>query len=93
MSELNFCGCGQPETALKVIHEVMKLIFTWDFGKHQHFQTWWDKMVAAAGNEGSLYIILYELDRCFLTEHGGSVPGWLSSLGKEYLEKLNKLFT
>jgi hypothetical protein len=41
----------------------------------------------AADPSAALYALLYVLDEAELTEHGSSVPGWLTEKGKAWLQQ------
>lgn len=84
---LRFCGCGDPEQSLGYIKKALEQV-----GKRSEsdFETWHGENKALFG-EGGRWFIWYFLDREKFTEHGGSVPGWLTERGKEMLQAINKL--
>lgn len=93
---LDFCGCGSPEAALEWVARGLDLIQglrecgedgrgwnaayeAWEKRKREHF-----------GSEGAEYFFWYWCDTNDLTEHGGSVPGWLSGRGYEVREDIHE---
>lgn len=95
-SRLGFCGCGMPEQAIKYAAHVLRLIY-----EHTESDTggdviaWskesYDKMCSFAKTGGERYFVWYVLDSKGLIEHGGSVPGWLTGDGKEFMEDVESL--
>ena len=92
-----FCGCGCPEDALDYIYKCLKLLTLgndWINNKESHCDYWkryraeCDKVF---NSEGAEYFMWYWLDNMELTEHGGSVPGWLTEKGKEVLSDLEEI--
>jgi hypothetical protein len=90
-----FCGCGSPEDSLKHIQKSLHLI------KNMKEQLWtkkilwdeWNEQVKIIlPNDEIKYFTYYWLDSQKLTEHGGSVPGWLTKYGEETLSDLNEIF-
>ena len=85
---LDFCGCGNPEEALKYIARHLQNIKDKVSG-HITYEEYRAKYTS----EGEYYFILYFLDYKNLTEHGSSVNGcWLSADGEEILNRINKLY-
>ena len=90
---LGFCGCGSPDAALGYLRDVLMYVdepHHWsldhrDEWKKNHVE-WRKRGDSLFTTEGSKYLIYYVLDKEGLTEHGGCVPGWLSSKGREILE-------
>lgn len=77
-----FCGCGSPEAACKSLLRLLSL--------HPMYDHWRDAE-AWVGDEGLLYLLLYQLDRLELTEHGGSVSGaWLTPKGEAVRDALGR---
>jgi hypothetical protein len=88
---LGFCGCGNPDNCLKYILDVLTHIDKsikgmpneeWHKQRQELFQ----------GNEGAMYFIYYVLDEKEFTEHGGSVPGWLTEKGQHLKTLLEEYF-
>ena len=79
---LKFCGCGRPEESVRYVMEGLKIL-EYTFGmpyedkralREEHF-----------GIDGAEYFFYYVMDALELTEHGGSVPGWVTPEGKEFI--------
>lgn len=68
-----FCGCGSPEDAAAALLRLLRL-----HPLHENrasFEAW-------IKDSGVEYLLLYQLDRDDLTEHGGTVGGgWLTDKG------------
>ena len=85
---LNFCGCGMPEEARKLMLDVLLSISTrsasgWtvDTVKDELFKD----------QDRLHYFFMYVLDAMGLTEHGGSVGGsWTTTKGEQFLQLLQK---
>jgi hypothetical protein len=90
-SYIDLCGCGNPEEALKFIRlslsQIDKLKTVWQ--KEITYENWEKENKEIYFNSGIEYFTYYMLDNYKLTEHGGSVPGWLSEKGKILLHDLN----
>ena len=92
------CGCGMPEENLEYILGGLELIA--DRGPELHgpsadqeaWDKWWaqhrDWVVQHHGSMKAAYFFYYWADNLNLTEHGGSVPGWLTEKGNIVLELL-----
>lgn len=75
-----FCACGSPEDAFEALAKALRII------SHDR---WLDELKAWIPDDGLQLLLLYQLDKMDLTEHGGSVYGsWLSDKGKEVLAAL-----
>lgn len=90
--ELGFCGCGDNESALIYLKDCLELIKL-KTNDNLSYQDWKIKVAEVIPTEGSQYFMWYYLDSKGLTEHGGSVPGWLDIKGTQLLEDLTVLFT
>ena len=90
----SFCGCGMPDEALKYIKDSLELVndLTKVHNKEMTYIEWEDKCNLLFNNVGSKYFMWYFLDNHRLTEHGGSVPGWLTLAGIELLSDLRDLY-
>lgn len=79
----DLCGCGRPDKALRYIHkhlcEVGRVANDVDVGRTFDF-----------GSDGEMYFFWYWADNEGLTEHGGSVPGWLTERGEVLLRQLDE---
>lgn len=95
---LGFCGCGDPETALRYIRDLLRLIGergpdSFAPGGMDQWNEWYKGHRAKVDaffhdDRGAEYLAYYLLDDKGLTEHGGSVPGWLTPKGKDILADL-----
>lgn len=77
---LGFCCCGRPFESLSYIRRGLELIDEREGHKKRladHFQT-----------DAAMYFFYYWCDKEELTEHGGSVPGWLTEKGSALLSLL-----
>ena len=84
---LKFCGCGRPEDNVKYVLDGLKIM---EETSHLPYR---DKKCIRRehfGSGGAEYFFYYTMDILELTEHGGSVPGWVSPEGKEFI-KLGEL--
>jgi len=98
---LGFCGCGSPDENLEYIRGALEVIAD-PYPKDEN-RTGWDawyeahkaRVIEHFGNERSAYFFYYWATKNDLTEHGGSVPGWLTDKGKHLLKLLteNKTLT
>lgn len=98
-----FCGCGMPTEAMKYIRDVMQHVenlhvlnnpdeLTPD-ARSALYDKWAEDGKAIFPNQGAEYFAYYVLDAKGLTEHGGSVPGWLTPKGREVLSDINEILT
>jgi hypothetical protein len=93
---LGFCGCGNPDEALGYVREALQLIdnrkqLVWkDKMTYEQWAADVDKLFPVVGSD---YFMWYFLDHKGFTEHGSSVPGWLTTKGEELLADLNELIT
>lgn len=91
---LDFCGCGSPEENLDFIRTGLELINEKRPENPNEFDKWWhekeERVLKHFGNSQSAYFFYYWLDKEEYTEHGGSVPGWLTEKGLELLGLLNE---
>ena len=78
---LGFCGCGNPDAAMKLLRDVLRLLKE---------QKWYSEDIKALlPSEGLNYLVLYMLDDKGFTEHGTSVNcSWLTDRGEELLRDL-----
>jgi hypothetical protein len=88
---LGYCACGSPGSNLDYILHGLRLINEKppkDFSENI-WQEWYPKheerLKAHFTKNGSEYFFYYWCDKEGLTEHGGSVPGWLDSDGERLL--------
>lgn len=73
------CGCGNPETAYKLIHDLLSLAPLYkDDG--------WQKARELIGSDGAHQIVMSALTDADLMSHGGSIGGsWITDRGKWFL--------
>src|SRR5687767_5920549 len=87
INELGFCGCGDPELALKYIGRYLQAYKDTREGKITYTQR--DEHFTS---EGEMYFFLYWADSKELMEHGTSVwSGWLTEKGEKLLQEINNL--
>ena len=90
---LGFCGCGAPDENLEYIRRGLELIAV-PYPEGNDWAAWNATRKASVqeifGNDRSAYFFYYWCDKHRLTEHGGSVPGWLDEKGKKLLGLLNQ---
>lgn len=84
---LNWCGCGCPKDALNYVKKVLKGISMIYKDENYGFRGFEKEFP----DSGARYTILYVLDERGLTDHGTSVPGFLTEKGKEILKDLEQL--
>lgn len=89
---LQFCGCGRPELALIFLRDLLSLFARLRAHGSWDYDAWQAEIKKLLPNEGSQYLVFYIIDRLGLTEHGGSVPGWLTKEGDAMLADLEKLY-
>jgi hypothetical protein len=96
---LNFCCCGNAEASLMYVLGGLELIDIlkeelWNIKDQAKRDEWWKdynvKQDLHFGSAGARYFFYYWLDHEGLTEHGGSVPGWLDARGENLLEILRE---
>jgi hypothetical protein len=94
---LGFCDCGSPEAALAYIKTGLELInypCPEDIDPKEGWRIWYaahrERCYAHFKSQGAEYLFYYFCDFHGLTEHGGSVPGWLTDKGKKLLELIEK---
>ncbi|MFF7881032.1 hypothetical protein ACH40F_07860 [Streptomyces sp. NPDC020794] len=76
-SDMPSCGCGDPETADRLVIGLLAVFADWDPDRVQRVQE------LIGGTDGAQQIVLAALDQAGLTEHGGSLWGsWLTDRGK-----------
>lgn len=89
---LGFCTCGMPEHSLSLARDVLRHIshlqdLVWE--KKQTFKEWEEAGAKICG-EREMYFLFYFFHSKDLTEHGGAVPGWLTSWGRTVLQLLDQ---
>ena len=90
-----FCGCGMPDEALRHVRDSLQIIMDMKeqlWTKKITYNEWEERKKKCFSNSGSEYFMWYVLDKLGFTEHGSSVPGWLTQGGMELLSDLNELY-
>jgi hypothetical protein len=98
-SLLDFCGCGDPPAALRVVRDTLRLCRLGCPDPSPYaYSTWYNAFYLPAvaevfhGDRGLEMFVRYALDSKGLTEHGGSVGSeWLTYLGEEVLMDLEAM--
>jgi hypothetical protein len=85
---LGFCGCGMPDMVIDLIRKALELIKE---RVNLDYEELRKKELELFKNDNIAYFVYYFLDSKGLTEHGSSVPGWLTNKGEELLEDLIEL--
>lgn len=90
---LGWCMCGVPDQSQKAVMKALRHIanlqdLVWT--KDMQFDEWNQQGRDLFGEWE--YAIYYVLDEKELTEHGGSVPGWLTDKGRELLELMESFY-
>lgn len=94
---LGFCGCGIPEETLEWVGGGLQLIVdikakVWDDSNPYDYHAWAADVREHFGPErGSEYFFWYWASDRKFTEHGGSVPGWLTELGEQLLADIRRV--
>jgi hypothetical protein len=93
---LGFCGCGNPECNLKFIMDGLKHINSISPSNRSNFdewyQQWYEEGLSFFGSEGARYFFFYWAAKEGFTEHGSSVPGWLTEKGNHLLSDLAEIY-
>lgn len=82
-----FCGCGMPWLSISLVGKVLKHIQVKTSEKA--YKDWQEEGKKIASEE-VLYFIYYWLDYKGYTDHGGSVPGWLTEDGEKLLHYIEE---
>lgn len=98
---LGFCGCGNPEMALSLVVDALRTLTNTRYPRgvlplSPEADAWrerWRSEWAKIGDERVQYFVWYMLAEWKLTEHGGSVPGWLTYDGEYFLTVVAPLLT
>lgn len=85
---LGFCGCGRPQTAMEYVRASLQNVSD---KRNMTYDEWAAEKKKLFTSDGQEYFMWYFLDNKGLTEHGGSVPGWLTVDGEELLHDLTEL--
>ena len=95
LETFKFCACGNPEIVLGHLRDAMRALKDQSDYSHSRPAFGWTPEDQAKSNETNrkvgrdceplYYLTGYLLDAGGLTEHGGSVPGWLTPEGEALL--------
>jgi hypothetical protein len=94
-SALEWCGCGDPESALTYLRDVMRTLKpdSLDMPPRERDARYRERCAARnalmQGNPSADFTY-YWLDNQGLTEHGSVVPGWLTEAGENLLADLEE---
>lgn len=78
-----YCGCGNPEEALELIHDLLKAAPYYENR---------ERLKELLPTTGLEMLVLGALDNAQLVEHGGSIGGsWLTDRGKQVLAALDQV--
>ena len=96
MTIIGFCGCGQPDSVLEMMRDGMELMSdewreTHEEARKDHrvyFAELQKRQLEIFGNWAMADFFWHWLDANDLSEHGGSVPGWLTKSGHDLLEDI-----
>lgn len=92
---LEWCACGQPDENLLYIRGGLRLIAEKYESPEGDWEAWYKehrrKVDEHFKSQQGEYFFYYWCAAHDLTEHGGSVPGWLDSKGEELLALLDEL--
>ena len=99
---LGFCGCADPETNVYLVRDGLSLIAQlrqswWGLDdtmeqrltKQQATRELEEKLTQLFGNEASKQFFYYWAHSKGYTDHGSSIPGWLTERGEALLKLLN----
>jgi len=92
---LRVCGCGTPEDAWRLVHDLLEATAA-TYDADGRFRGWtpegqhpYDQL---CGNPGSASVVCGALEETGLIEHGGSFYGsWLTTEGFIYLDLLRAI--
>jgi hypothetical protein len=91
---LGFCGCGMPNEALDHVKQSLGIVYDLQnkvWTDEITIEQWRESKSRVFASDGAEYFMWYFLNEREFTEHGGSVPGWLTDKGKELLRDLYEL--
>lgn len=86
----DFCGCLAPEENLVYIMKGLQHISE-RLDKNIDSKKWMETGNELFGNENAKHFFYYWADKNNLTEHGFTLPGWLTPEGIQLLELLKHL--
>lgn len=77
---------GSPDENVTFIGNVLRLF---EYRENNTYDQWKGKVRELLPTGDVEYFMWYWLDKEEYTEHGGSVPGWLTDKGKQLLSDIN----
>lgn len=80
------CGCGDPDSAVALVHDTLDWMRRRRAADFTPVHPGIEEIIS---DERARWFLFYRLDMLNLTEHGGSVPGWLTPFGEQVLDALN----
>ena len=89
-----FCNCGDPELSLEFVRRALQQVSNLEelvWKEKQTHKEWDEITVKQLGSKQAMYFAWYWLHEKNFTEHGGSVPGWLTDEGRNLLQDLNEI--
>jgi hypothetical protein len=94
--KMQWCGCGEPNGAMELLGEVLEVL-AWKFDlKTEIWESFYarysdklEQLVRYKTDYRLACTYFYILESAELTEHGGSVPGWLTDEGEELLKNIH----
>jgi hypothetical protein len=99
---LGQCMCGGAETNLRYVRDGLQHIarLATEHVPGTDFMEWYRRWhpgwvaegVTLFGNENARQFFFYWADAEEFTEHGTSLPGWMTPKGRQLLDDLNELF-
>lgn len=99
-AKFNFCGCGDPEGALRYVLGALKLLKTQaelcSMAADKDWHNNWEKMQAERlkyfQSSWAETFAWYMLTNLGMIKHGGSIPGWLTEKGERVVMMLETFF-
>jgi hypothetical protein len=92
---LGLCGCGDNESNLVYIAKALEYLqyrLESYSDSAETYQNAIKKELEFFKSKEAARLMYYFLDSKGLTEHGSSIPGWLSEKGKEFMEDVFELY-
>jgi hypothetical protein len=84
-SDLDLCGCGNPENAYELVRDLLALAPFYEDGR-------WRLAESLIGTPGACHMVLGMLEHAGLLDHGTSLRGaWLTDKGHWYLAALREV--
>ena len=88
---LGFCGCGMPDEAAAFLFKLLSMLDQRSAIDYKERFNIRDGLFSGEHKNGTAYLLYYFLDKEEITEHGGSVPGWLTEKGQMILDHLKEI--